>query len=96
MTTTSIFIDLKIYALLFGLVFFIVSAFLYFLYSKRYKLAKESDSWPQVQGVITKSEVKTVLVGRTQYKPLVEYKYTVNGSDYSNDWVTTGNALKDR
>lgn len=96
MATTTILTDIKIYVLLFGLFFLIVSAFIFFFYSKRYNLARESDSWPKVQGVITKSEIKNVLVGRTQFKPLVEYTYTVNGSDYSSNWINIGNLFKDR
>lgn len=96
MESMSILTGVKMYALVFGFVFLLIGIFAYFYFSKRYKIAKETDSWPQVQGEITKSVVKSVKIDRVQYKPAIEYKYTVNGSNYSNNWVNVGNLFKER
>lgn len=96
MEATPILTEVKIYTLLFGFVFLMIGMLTYYYFSKRYKIAKETDSWPQVQGEITKSEVKSVKIDRVQYKPAIEYKYNVNGSNYSNNWINVGNLFKER
>ena len=57
----------------------------FFLLYRRY--LKQARNWPSVKGRIVKSEVETYVKredgrDRTQYSPLVEYVYQVNGREY--------------
>jgi hypothetical protein len=58
---------------------------LFFLMYRRY--LNQARSWPSVKGKVVKSEVDTYIKredgrDRTQYSPLVEYAYAVNGREY--------------
>ena len=55
------------------------------------KSAKESETWPTVNGVIFKSKVKSSTSdGSTTYGADISYDYQVNGQAYKGDKVTFG------
>jgi len=66
----------------------------YFIYAgkRNQRLAKESETWPTVDGTVLRSEVKSRIVRTKQtrsttYTPAVTYRYAVGGSAYESSVI---------
>lgn len=68
-----------------GLIFFIVGGIVLFFGYSWYKKAKATEKWPTTEGIVLTAEVNSHQSdGSTMYKPLIEYKYSVNGKEFKS------------
>ncbi len=68
-----------------GIVFLIVGIGTLVLGFSWYNNAKETEKWPTVEGVVVSATVNThESDGSTMYKPVITYKYSVNGKEYTS------------
>jgi len=65
----------------------ILGAVMFFHYSWRIWVARQSLNWPSVSGTIVTSTIQ-VLHYRGTYTPSVRYKYIIDGKTYFNDAIT--------
>jgi len=74
-----------------GLIFFVVGAIILFFGYSWYKKAKDTESWPETEGIVLYSEVNShVSDGSTMYKPIVKYTYSVNGKEFTSSKYSYG------
>jgi hypothetical protein len=67
-----------------GIIFLTIGVGTMFLGYSWYKDAKATNKWPTVEGVVLSAEVTTHdSDGTTMYKPVITYKYSVGGKEYS-------------
>lgn len=56
----------------------------------KYNIGKQSSDWPSETGKITYSHMNSKQVdGKTEYQASVKYSYTVDGTEYKGDQVTS-------
>jgi len=61
----------------------------------KYKIGKESTSWPTVSGKVTYSHAETTRKDkRNQYRPAVKYSYTVDGRGYVGARITASDQIQ--
>ena len=80
--------ELQVFDYGFTIIFVLLGIVKIFLGTLDVNNATGSDSWPSVKGIITKSYVSLhydIESSTTSYSPMIEYTYTVDGKDYSNN-----------
>ena len=89
--------DGKIFFMCFGAIFIIGGIIAAYFGINTIKIAIASESWPTVEGKVTRSEITSVIreverdgisVKETHYIPHVSYHYTVNGLAHISDKVS--------
>lgn len=79
-------------SVIFGAIFLIAGYFIAFSFGAPVlENAKASESWPKTTATIVESKVeKSRSDGKTMYSAQVEYKYEVDGQEYTNDTIWFG------
>lgn len=91
--------------LVFGVIFVGLGVFITNNGFTELQRAKQSETWPSVSGVITKSELvvtkkkrtgKKRRRNKTSYKPKIEYSYQVENKQYSNNQLSFSGYRSDK
>lgn len=74
------------------LILFVASITIEFFTVRIFLQALQIQSWPTVQGVVTRSELETKFEGTITYLAHIEYDFNINGKSYSSSSIRTRGA----